>query len=72
MPKVRSSRKRSVPGRRSVRGRWNTCDMSLKALTNARHVAGGLEQRAHVKRPRTGWNRPGPDTEEVTLSAPER
>ena len=24
----------------------------------------------HVKRPRTGWNRPGPDTEEVPLDAP--
>jgi hypothetical protein len=42
--------------------------MSLKALTNARHVAGGLEQRGRVKRPRTGGHRPGPDTEEVTLN----
>lgn len=46
--------------------------MSLKALTNTRHVARGLEWRAHVKRPRTGGYRPGPDTEEVTLDAPER
>jgi hypothetical protein len=46
--------------------------MSLKAHTNTRLVARGLELRAHVKRPRTGGHRPGPDTEEVTLSAPER
>jgi hypothetical protein len=54
---------------RSVRGRWETCDMSLKDLTNPRHVARDLERRAHVKRPRTGWRRPGPDTEEVSLDA---
>ena len=66
-----ASRKPSVSGRWSVRRRWDTCDMSLKAHTNTRHVARGLEQRAPVKRPRTGGHRPGPDTEEVTLSAPE-
>jgi hypothetical protein len=33
---------------RSVRGRWETCDMSLKAITKPRHVARGLEQRVHV------------------------
>jgi hypothetical protein len=46
--------------------------MSLKVLNQPRHVAGGLEQRVHVKRPRTGGHRPGPDTEVVTLDALER
>jgi hypothetical protein len=54
-----------------VRPRWESCDMSLKALTNPRQVARGPEQLAPVKRPRTGCSRPGPDTEEVTLDAPE-
>ena len=47
----------------AVRRGWDTCDMSLKALTNPRHVARGLDRRGPVKRPRTGSHRPGPDTE---------
>jgi len=48
----------------AVRGRWNTCDMSLKALSFPRHVARGVDRRAREKRPRTGGHRPGTDTEE--------
>jgi hypothetical protein len=49
---------------RSVRGRWNTCDMSLSAFGFPRHVARGVQRRVPVKRPRAGCRRPGPDTEE--------
>jgi hypothetical protein len=54
----------------SVRVGWDTCGMSLQVLDSTRHVARDLDRRDPVKRrPRTGWHRPGPDTE-VALDAP--
>jgi hypothetical protein len=54
----------SVAGHVSVRGGWDTRDVSLKILTEPRRVARDPERRVPATSPRTGWGRPGADTEE--------
>jgi hypothetical protein len=66
------SLKPSVSGHVSVRGGWNTRDVSLKILTEPRRVARDPERRVPVKVPRTGWGRPGADAEEDPAMLPHR
>jgi hypothetical protein len=50
---------------RSVRGQCDTRDMSLN-VTESRHVVRGPERLVPAMSPRTGWSRPGADTQEDT------